>query len=224
MRIYFPPPSSDAVHFDTTYTLQVYLYGDGSLNQFRFCVDDHIPSTAVDYHEVSEWTTIDWVGWRLVEWDLGSDSLGSWLGNQILEGTMRVDSFQMTYNSSGGAAKGTIYLDDLRLARAVTGVEEVVMVPSLPAGFQLFQNYPNPFNPETSIAYQLSALDHVALRIFNVTGQMVKTLADEDQPAGYYTIRWDGRNNHGLPVASGVYFCHLQVGSRVQSRKMNLVR
>jgi N-acetylmuramoyl-L-alanine amidase len=225
IREHFPPPTSDEVQFDTSYALQIFLYGDGSHNRFRFCVDDHLPATAGEYHEVSQWVTIDWVGWQLVQWDLGSDSVGSWIGNHILEGTMRVDSFQMTYNDSGGAIEGTIYVDDLRLARAVTEVEDVVVVVhSRPTTFQLFQNYPNPFNPETSIRYQLIESGPVTVQIFNVTGQRVITLVDEHQPAGLYEVRWDGRDDHGSVVASGVYFCHLQVGARAQSRKMNLVR
>lgn len=225
IRVYFPPPASDAVHFDTSYTLQVWLYGDGSGNRFRFCVDDNLPSTAVEYHEVSPWVTIDWVGWRLVQWDLGSDPVGSWLGNGILEGTMRVDSFQMTYDDQGGASKGTIYLDDLRVARVVTGVDDQgQLTDRLPNTFQLFQNYPNPFNPETNISYQLPEPGHVLLRIFNVTGQTVKTLINESQAVGSYTLSWNGLDDRGLPVASGVYFCHLQVGRFAQSRKMTLVR
>ena len=224
IREYFPPPDADAVHFDTSYALQMFVYGDGSRNRFRFCVDDHLPATSADYHEVSEWVTIDWAGWRLVQWDLGSDPVGSWLGNQILEGTMRVDSFQMTYNDSVGITKGTIYVDDLRLARPSTGVEDVVTVGTLPAAFQLFQNYPNPFNPETSIRYRLDEAGPVRLQVFNITGQRVIELVDEVQPPGVYTVRWNGRDDRGSEVASGVYFCHLQVGSRAQSRKMNLVR
>ncbi len=224
IREYFPPPNSDAVHFDSSYALQIFLYGDGSNNRFRFCVDDGGPAGGVDNHEVSEWVTIDWVGWRLVQWDLGSDPVGSWLGNQILEGTMRVDSFQMTYNDSVGTVKGTIYVDDLRLARAATGVEDAVVVHCLPAAFRLYQNYPNPFNPETSIRYQLTEPGPVTLQIFNITGQKVITLVNDTQSPGLYTVRWDGRNDHGSEVASGVYFCHLRVGSREQSRKMNLVR
>jgi N-acetylmuramoyl-L-alanine amidase len=225
IRVYFPPPYSDAVHFDTSYALQVYLYGDASGNQFRFCVDDGGPAGGVENHEVSEWMTIDSLGWRLVEWDLGSDSVGSWLGNGLLEGIMRVDSFQMTFNDQGGAAKGTIYFDDLRLARAVTDVDEHdPLVQRLPTQFQLFQNYPNPFNAETNISYQLFEPGLVQLRIYNVAGQTVKILVDESQPAGSHTIRWNGRDDHGLPVASGVYFCHLQTDQLAQSRKMTLVR
>lgn len=188
-------------------------------------MDDHLPATGVEYHEVSPWVTIDWVGWRLVGWDLGSDPVGSWIGNGILEGTMRVDSFQMTYNDQGGASKGTIYLDDLRLTKAVTGVEDQgPLAQRLPDKFQLLQNYPNPFNSGTNISYQLAESGQVLLRIFNVTGQTVKTLVDESQPAEFYAVRWDGRDDRGLPVASGVYFCYLQAGRFAQSRKMILVR
>lgn len=138
---------------------------------------------------------------------------------------MRVDSFQMSYNDESGAAKGTIYLDDLRLARVVTGVQdEEPLVQGLPIQFHLFQNYPNPFNPRTNITYQLAEGNHVHLRIFNVTGQTVRGLVDENQPAGTYSVRWDGRDDHGLPVASGVYFCHLQTGRFSKSCKMTLMR
>ena len=224
IREHFPPPDADAVHFDSSYALQIFLYGDGSRNRFRFCVDDQRSSAAKSDHEVSEWVTIDWVGWRLVQWDLGSDPVGSWIGDGILQGTMRVDSFQMTYNDSGGAVKGTIYVDDLRLAKPATGVEDVVVIPALPTTFELFQNFPNPFNPETSIRYQLTEPGPVRLQIFNVTGQRVVTLVEEVQVPGIYTVRWDGRDAHGSDVASGVYFCHLQAGSGTRSRKMNLVR
>jgi N-acetylmuramoyl-L-alanine amidase len=224
IRDYFPPPDADAVHFDTTYALQIFLYGDGSHNRFRFCVDDGGPAGGVENHEVSQWVTIDWVGWRLVQWDLGSDPAGSWLGNQILEGTMRVDSFQMTYNDTTGAVKGTIWVDDLRLARPTTGVQDVVTVPSRPVTFELHQNYPNPFNAETSIPYRLTESGPVRLQIFNVTGQRVSTLVDEIQSPGIYTVRWDGRDDRGSDVASGIYFCHLQAGSGTRSRKMNLIR
>ena len=219
IREYFPPPDADAVHFDSSYALQMFVYGDGSQNRFRFCVDDGGPAGGVDNHEVSEWVTIDWVGWRLVQWDLGSDPVGSWLGNQILEGTMRVDSFQMTYNDSVGTVKGTIYVDDLRLARATTGAEDVVVVHSLPAAFRLYQNYPNPFNPTTDIRYSLVHSGKVSLRVFNLMGQEITVLVSDVQSAGVYTICFDGSN---LP--SGVYIYTLVTDNYTASKKMVLMK
>ncbi len=100
----------------------------------------------------------------------------------------------------------------------------------LPTEFALFQNYPNPFNPTTTIRYQLPEVSKVVLKIYNILGQEVKTLADEIQEAGVKTLIWDSNNNSGHRVASGVYFYQLQaVSSRnnnsfMQVKKMLLVR
>ena len=96
--------------------------------------------------------------------------------------------------------------------------------------YGLSQNYPNPFNPVTTIKYQLSEPSDVTIRIFNMTGQVVKTIFDEHHSAGYYSILWNGRDDSGKNVASGVYFYQLRAkaaNSRkdfVQTRKMVLVR
>jgi len=101
---------------------------------------------------------------------------------------------------------------------------------SLPQDFALFQNYPNPFNSTTAISYQLSAvrLHRTSLKIYNTLGQEVKTLVNEEQPAGNYQVLWDGRDSSGKQVASGVYFCRLEVtGGRFKvekTRKMVILR
>ena len=153
IREYFP---SDPLHFDTTYTLEVYLYGDGLGNKFRFCVDDNLPATGASYHEVSEWITVDWKGWRLVKWDLGSDPVGSWLGNGVLEGDMRVDSFQMTYNSTENNPSGTYYFDDLRRAQlgADTSPPEAVNdLTATKAGDDLSLSWSEPYDGEGVVRY-----------------------------------------------------------------------
>jgi N-acetylmuramoyl-L-alanine amidase len=158
IREYFPPPSSDVVHFDTSYTLEVYLYGDGLDNKFRFCVDDNLPATSASYHEVSSWITVDWKGWRLVKWDLGSDPVGAWLGNGILEGDMRVDSFQMTYNSSEGNPSGTIYLDDLRVAQLGADLSPPEAIDDLAAyksGDDLYLSWSQPYDGEGVVRYMI---------------------------------------------------------------------
>ena len=92
------------------------------------------------------------------------------------------------------------------------------------ADFKLFANYPNPFNPTTRIAYTLSYSRHVLLQVFNIQGQLIKTLTDAQQGAGQYVVRWDGRDDRGRTVASGLYFLKLQAGQKVAARKMTLVR
>jgi hypothetical protein len=93
-------------------------------------------------------------------------------------------------------------------------------------GNRLAQNHPNPFNPTTKIQYSIRERAHVTLVIFNVAGQLVRTLVDEGQTPrqGGYTIRWNGLDNNGESVASGVYFYRLRTGSFVETRKMVLLK
>lgn len=95
---------------------------------------------------------------------------------------------------------------------------------SLPTEFALLQNYPNPFNPSTQIAYDLASSRHVSLKIFNTMGQVVRTLVDSEQPAGRYTITWDGTSETGTRVTSGVYLYVIKAGDFVQSRRMTVLK
>lgn len=96
--------------------------------------------------------------------------------------------------------------------------------PAWPSSPRLFHNYPNPFNPETTIKYQLPMTANVKLEIFNLLGQKVSTLVDRKQSAGFHSARWDGRNEAGAPVSSGVYLYRVEVGEFVQTRKLTLLR
>ena len=90
--------------------------------------------------------------------------------------------------------------------------------------FSLLQNHPNPFNPTTAISYQLTVPGVVQLRVFNLAGQVVKTLVDASQSAGDYQVQWDGTDHFGKNVSSGLYFYRLEIGNTVQTRKMTLMR
>ncbi len=94
----------------------------------------------------------------------------------------------------------------------------------LPSGYELCQNYPNPFNPTTTIEFSLPVAGTVAVEVFNVLGQRVKQLYDGQLSAGHQVIEWDGRNDHGSEVASGVYFYRLTADGFSQSKKMILLR
>lgn len=89
----------------------------------------------------------------------------------------------------------------------------------IPTAFALQQNYPNPFNPTTAIAYTIPLESRVTLRIYNLMGQVVATLVDEQEQPGTYEIVWDSRES-----ASGVYIYRLQAGSLVTARKLVLLR
>jgi len=103
------------------------------------------------------------------------------------------------------------------------GVEEN-KVAALPADFSLSQNYPNPFNPTTSIEYRLNKPGHVKLTVYNVLGNTVKTLVNEKQKAGNMEVTWDGTNEAGVKMASGVYYYRLETGSMSKTMKMVLMK
>ena len=91
----------------------------------------------------------------------------------------------------------------------------------LPTAFSLGQNYPNPFNPETKISWQLAASSFVTLKVFDVLGNEVATLVNEEQPAGTYQIEFNSKNRE---LSSGIYFYQLRAHDFVQTKKMILLR
>ena len=93
-----------------------------------------------------------------------------------------------------------------------------------PCEFELLPNYPNPFNPETMIQYKLPVQVEVQLKVYNILGEVIISLVDEEQPAGNYTVRWDGKDENSRPVVSGVYLCCLQTHTYFQVKKMTLIR
>lgn len=90
----------------------------------------------------------------------------------------------------------------------------------VPERFRLLQNYPNPFNPVTRIHYELSEPGHVTLQIFNVSGEVITTLINEQQQAGIYTVTWDAADRSGQTLSSGIYFYRLESNGRQQARKL----
>jgi hypothetical protein len=94
----------------------------------------------------------------------------------------------------------------------------------IPMVTELSGNYPNPFNPETTISYSLKSEEHVVIDIYNIRGQKVKTLVDEQQTAGYHTVVWNGRDSNDRSVASGVYFSRMRTGKFTSAKKMILLK
>ncbi len=95
---------------------------------------------------------------------------------------------------------------------------------ALPQQFELLPNTPNPFNPETTLAFTLCEATDATLAVYDMSGRLIRTLASGAYSAGRYSIVWDGRDDAGEQVSSGIYICRLVAGSRVQSRKMTLVK
>jgi hypothetical protein len=114
-------------------------------------------------------------------------------------------------------ASGIVF-DGSKLSNPVVALGSL-NVESTPTEFALLQNFPNPFNPETTIKYNVANGANVSLRIYNVVGQVVKTLVAEQQNAGRYTVRWSGTDDRGVSVSSGIYFYQITAGSDFQDVK-----
>lgn len=318
LREYLASGTTRSVIFDTSSILQCYIYGDGSGTLFRFAVDDNYPTEAVANHEVSPWIEIDWVGWRLVEWDLGAGINGEWLGDGTLDGNLRMDSFQLTKTESS-AWSGKIFFDNLRLVKRTAGqappntppvleelpdtsviagnyvkiyptwndpdpadIHEIICqsdtsgvyfyirghtsgstvyvrtldeysgtslvtiivkdygigelsdtssffltvypssaieLASVPVKFNLEQNYPNPFNPTTTFRFSIDQSGPTKLLIYNILGQQVATVVDQQLNRGVYSFLFDATD-----FPSGQYIYRLTNNNKVITRKMLLLK
>jgi len=223
LREYLNGGAPRAVVFNTDYRLQCYVFGDGSGTRVRFALDEGT-ATSWPGHEASQWYTVDWYGWKLIEWDLSdSGQMGSWIGNGILDGARyRFDSIQLTY-TPGDPAFGSLIFDDLRLVQdGVVAVDNEIA--QRPQVFNLAQNYPNPFNPVTTIKYRVPVHGNITLSIYDLSGRLISTLVNTDQPVGNYTAQWDGRNATGEIQSSGTYIYLLTYPGGSMSRRMILLK
>ena len=122
---------------------------------------------------------------------------------------------------SFGAGYSDAYL--IKIAPDVTSINGISQ--TIINDYHLQQNYPNPFNPTTTISYRLPARSRVELAIYNLLGQQIRTLVNAHQNAGAYQVQWDGRNDAGKQVGSGIYFYQLKAGNDfVETKKMVLMR
>jgi hypothetical protein len=130
---------------------------------------------------------------------------------------------------TGTGTQLTIEKADLRdlenHSEEVTVTGGVGQTPFVPTKTALFQNQPNPFNPSTTIKYDVPAGGiQVTLRIYDIRGTLIRTLVGGTPSGGRYTAQWDGRDNGGQRVSSGIYFYQLKAGGFVETRKMLLMK
>lgn len=114
------------------------------------------------------------------------------------------------------------YSDTLHVV--VTNSSAIMKDNEIPTDFQVQQNYPNPFNPETRIRYQIPVSAYVSMEIYNINGQKIRALVNKEQPAGYHSAIWDGRNDAGMAVSAGLYFMQVRAGEYVETIKMSLLK
>jgi len=111
------------------------------------------------------------------------------------------------------------------------GPARIASATPVPDEFSLSQNYPNPFNPTTVIEFRVKSSEsraktpvHTALTIYNILGQKVKTVVNEAKYPGTYEVVWDGKDEKGQSMASGIYFYRLKTDERVEVKKMLLLK
>jgi hypothetical protein len=124
-----------------------------------------------------------------------------------------------SYTLPGGQTK--TYGFTLSASRDLTSIEGDS---SLPVPFELRQNYPNPFNPTTRISYSVGRREPVRISVYDVSGKLVRDLVDEMHEPGGYSVDWDGLNDEGSMVGSGVYFCRMFASDFSRSIKIILVK
>jgi hypothetical protein len=183
-------------------------------------------STAVPFtYPIDSWFLVEVIvdlNMDMAQFYLGGVMLHSWqwtLGASGGGSQLRLDANDMF----GATANDEMYVDDYHIRPyVVTGIGDQLV--EVPTEFALSQNYPNPFNPTTTIKYALKENAQVTLKIYNMLGQEVRTLINARQEAGYKQVVWDGLNNFGSPVASGVYIYQIHAGSFVKAHKMILMK
>jgi hypothetical protein len=140
--------------------------------------------------------------------------------NQYLQSALRPNWVNIYLANNSGISRGSG-------PSLITSVERDHGNESMPPSHLIIQNYPNPFNPYTiinfSIPFDLSN-DLAEVIVYNIRGEKIKELIRENLPAGNYLIRWDGTNDKGANVPSGVYICNLRAGNKTVSSKMTLIR
>ncbi len=144
-------------------------------------------------------------------------------GGDIVRFVFRV-LYEFEDNARFEIADGLVF-DPSQLSNPAV-VAGVLELQSTPREFALHQNFPNPFNPDTTINYDLAESADVTLQIYNVLGQVVRTLvASEAQNAGRYQIRWNGMDDRGVPVSSGIYFYQISADGKFSDvRKLMLLK
>jgi hypothetical protein len=143
------------------------------------------------------------------------------------QGNLIMAEFDVLPNAEGKTSP--LALKDINLSNSLTLSQINGSVTVLPSNFALMQNYPNPFNPETWIPFKLAADSPVTISIYSQNGRLIHTIALGNRNAGVYVARdkavyWDGKDNSGEKVASGVYYYTLQAGKFRSVRKMVILK
>ena len=201
----------------------MYVFGNGSNDLIRFYFND--PSDGL---ESGDWQAIDWVGWKLVSFQVDKDQLFDYEnGNGIVEDYLEFAGFQIS-----GNGQGTLFIENVHLLHIprITAVEESVDDEEkiIPETQMLVQGYPNPFSRSAnhsgiSINYEIpSYLDNakINLSIYNTLGQQILELVNDIKMPGSYEIFWNVLDETGQILPAGIYFYRLQVNEMATTQRL----
>ncbi|MDP3444859.1 MAG: FlgD immunoglobulin-like domain containing protein, partial [Ignavibacteria bacterium] len=150
----------------------------------------------------------------------GSTPMNSWTYLNNPSSETSPPGWYYIVNSDRGTV--SLYLIRAYVSSTVSGVKEEYEL--LPGTYALAQNYPNPFNPETAISYTLAKQEFVTVKIYDALGKEIRTLVNQEREAGSYKTNWNGTDDNGNLVSSGIYFYKINAGKFSQTKKMVLAK
>jgi len=137
--------------------------------------------------------------------------------------SFNISSFSETLTRAESLGLGTSDLEQVEIIE-VESTTDSMDESSIPANFKLYQNHPNPFNPITTINYDLPEQSHVVINIYDILGRKIRKIVNSTQDAGYKSVIWDGTDEFGRSVGTGIYLYQIRAGDFTQTRKMLLLQ
>ena len=199
----------------------IHVYGDGNGHWLRGEFENSTGQKfLINFTEATP--GIDWENeWKLVEVEL-SDAIPSWANpTAVLTYPIKWTRFYIAETKDENKGSGVIYFDDFIIDFISTETDKDI---GIPGSFKLEQNYPNPFNPVTQIAYTIPENSDVSLSIFDLNGKQIREWNQENQAAGSYSLEWNGTNNSGNKVSTGLYLYKLTAGNYSDTKKMIIIK
>jgi hypothetical protein len=199
--------------------------GPGSVITVSAKVENHGSSSFTPYDNWTNFWSVAFAGpgTKITPGPIGSGSFST-LALLDVPVTSAQATYQVYSNVSDSSDQSTSWIPYQESLEVIsTGVEDQGPG-TLPKGFSLQQNFPNPFNASTRIDYSLAASGFVSLEIYNILGQKVRTLVWQSQTPGAKSAYWDGTNNSGDDIPTGMYFYRLQTSTKSLTKKMTLIR
>jgi len=221
----------ESINYDNYYSVEA----DQDVYSFDKETEKYVVITDIDYYE-GHWSknrmVMDFT-YNLVVYDLETDENYTILNSGYLQskcGSWSPDGKQICYVLDDGEFH-SLYIYDIEAGThktVILGTDDVdpvsVETETTPAPFAITGNYPNPFNPTTTIEFSLEKAGDVSLDIFNVMGQKVRSLESNVMAPGAHSVVWNGRDDSGNVVSSGIYISRLTMGESVQSKPMLLAK